>query len=354
MRKMQKHILKGKDIFVGLEDSKRKWHLCVRSQGMIVDERTVASVYGTLQGYFRNKYPECRIKVMYEAGFNGFWLGDLLHADGISCIVTPPHKVCEEKCNKVKNEKHDARRLAKNLEQNDYTACWIPDEELREDRQISRTLIQVGKVQIATKNRIRKFFDFHGLNGDFKPGRWGAQEYRRVKEIRLSESLQICMDKLLEQLELTQRHKRELRRSLFRLGKKERYSRTVALMSSSPGIGKYTGIRLALEWGDIKGRFRTGRQLANFLGLTGGEYSTGEYEQRLGITKQGHGFVRRWLIECSWVAIKKDPVLLDKFNRVWGNSGDRRTAIVAVARKLAVRLWSVVVHDTDYCVGVAA
>ena len=35
MRKMQDFIVKGKRIFIGLEDSKRTWKLCVRSQGML-------------------------------------------------------------------------------------------------------------------------------------------------------------------------------------------------------------------------------------------------------------------------------------------------------------------------------
>jgi hypothetical protein len=50
--------------------------------------------------------------------------------------------------------------------------------------------------------------------------------------------------------------------------------------------------------------------------------------------------VRGWLIQSSWRAIKKDPVLLDKFQTVWKNSGSKKKAIVAVARKLAVRLHS--------------
>ena len=53
---------------------------------------------------------------MYEAGFQGFWLHDLLEKDGIDCIVTPPNKVVQEKDNRVKTDKVDARRLAKNLE----------------------------------------------------------------------------------------------------------------------------------------------------------------------------------------------------------------------------------------------
>jgi len=39
-----------------------------------------------------------------------------LRQEGIDCIVTPAHKVTQEKVNKVKTDRVDARRLALNLE----------------------------------------------------------------------------------------------------------------------------------------------------------------------------------------------------------------------------------------------
>jgi transposase len=38
MRKMQEYIVKGNKIFIGLEDSKKTWKVCVRCEGMIVHE----------------------------------------------------------------------------------------------------------------------------------------------------------------------------------------------------------------------------------------------------------------------------------------------------------------------------
>ncbi len=34
-RTIQKHVLKGKRIYVGLEDAKKTWNLCVRSEGIV-------------------------------------------------------------------------------------------------------------------------------------------------------------------------------------------------------------------------------------------------------------------------------------------------------------------------------
>ena len=175
MRKMQKYIVKGNKIFIGLEDSKKTWKLCARCDRLEVDQLSMPAKYEVLRSYLLNKFPDCEVAVMYEAGFQGFWLHDLLESDGYTCIVTPANKVTMAKDDRVKTDKRDARRLAKNLENGDYVICHVPDSERRDDRQISRTLSQVQKNIIATKNRIRRLLDYHGLNDGLKaakfPGR---------------------------------------------------------------------------------------------------------------------------------------------------------------------------------------
>ena len=134
------------------------------------------------------------------------------------------------------------------------------------------------------------------------------------------------------------------------LAKSEAYKAAVDLLRSAPGIGILTAIRLILEWGSLE-RFERKAAFSSFLGLIPSEYSSGETEHKGHITKQGNRLVRSWLIECSWRALKYDPVLLEKFNAVVRSSGSRKKAIVAVARKLANRLRFVLIHKTPYTIG---
>ena len=351
MGKMQDYIVKGKQIFMGLEDSKRSWKLCVRSEGQVVHETSMPSKWENLRGYLRGRYPDCRVKLMYEAGFGGFWLHDLLESEGIECIVTPPHRVTQEQVNKVKTDKIDARRLARTLESGDYSFCRVPDRERREDRQLVRALSQAGKMIKTSKNRIRKFLDFHGLNGELPAGKWGDWRYRELRKLRLSEPLQISLDSYLDTLEFMQGQAKKLENALKELCKKERYRESVKSKQSFPGVGWLSAIRFTLEWGDLS-RFPSGKEFSSFVGLTSSEYSSGESIHRGPITKQGSRQVRAWLIECAWRAKKYDPVLLSKFNTVWRNSGKQKKAIVAVARKLAVRMRAVELSGEPYNVGV--
>ena len=348
MKKITQTILENQKIFVGLEDSKRTWKLCVRAQNMIVFQGAIPAAFNNLRSFFLNKFPRCIVKVIYEAGFSGFWLHDLLRKEGISCVVTPPNMVTEEKCNRVKTDKVDARRLALVLEKDDYKTCRIPSEQRFRDRQYSRTLVQVQKKIVTTKNQIRRFFDVHGISSP--EGMWSDAMYKRLRSMVIPPSLQFCLNVQLDMLDLLRNQKIELTRKLKEFAKAPEYAKHTALLSSTPGIGWFTAIRLVLEWGDISD-FRSGKKFAHFNGLCPSEYSTGETIKRGGITKQGNRHARHWLIEAAWVAVKKDPVLLEKFNRVWKSSGKKTIAIVAVARKIAVRLREIIITGEPYELG---
>lgn len=355
MKKIQKYILKEKEIFVGLEDSKKSWKLCVRSEGVVVNETSMPAKYEVLSNYFRNRFPDCTIKVIYEAGFRGFGLYDSLESDGWNCIVTPPHTVVDEKCQKKKNDRIDCRRLAKNLENNDYKSCHVPDKQRREDRQISRTYGQVQKDITRVRNRLRRTLEFHGLDEKFPSGKWYEKQYRelvpKLMKMDLSSSFKFSFEILLRELEHLKKLKKELFKELRKLSKLDRYKEDVRLLKSAPGIGLLTAIRLALEWGDVS-RFKRKETFGNFTGLIPSDNSSGEQDHKGHITKQGNRSVRSWLVECSWVSIRYDPVLLDKYQRVSKNCGSKKKAIVAVAHKLALRLRALLLTRREYVKGV--
>lgn len=354
-RKMQDWIVKGKAIFIGLEDSKKTWRVCVRSEKMVVHETSMPAQYSNLRSYLKGRYPQCAVKVVYEAGFKGFNLYDRLTEDGIECIVLPPHLMLEAKVNRVKTDKRDARRLSKMLEDGDCRGCYVPDRERREDRQICRTLNAVEKEIKSTRNRIRKLLQYHGLEMAVPEEKvWGKKEFRSVIELKLDESLRKSVSILLTILESMWQHQLELRKELRQLSQKARYKKAFDIAKSLPGVGWLTAMRLVLELGEDFTRFTTSKSIANFLGLTGAENSTGETEHKGRITKQGNKMVRAWLIESAWVSIRKDPVMLDFYQRMQRNTASKKKAIVAVARKLAIRLRSCMVQGIEYQCGVIA
>jgi transposase len=352
--KMQDYIVKNKQIFVGLEDSKKTWKVAVRCEKMLIHQTIMPMAYCNLIGYFRNKYPECAIELIYEAGFHGFWLHDLLKKDGIKCVVVPPHTVTEEKTNRVKTDARDARRLALNLENGDYKTCYVPDQERREDRQVSRTLEDVQNNIIRTRNQIWKMFDFHGIPVKFAGKIPTKKDIRKLREMSIPEMITLSLKSYLDLLELLWEQQQQLRNTLRQMAKKEKYKKTYDIVHSAPGIGWFTAIRLVLEWGEDFTRFANRRRIASFVGLTGSEHSTGDTVRRGHLSGLGHKRSRTWLVENTWVAIRKDPALLDKYSKVLGNTGSKKKAIVATARKLVGRILRCVTTGQPYTLGLIA
>ncbi len=351
---IQEHTLKDQAIYVGLEDSKKTWKLCIRSFGKVVKEASMPADYSNLRAYFHRNFPGCAISIIYEAGYSGFNLYDRIKADGWKCIVTPPNKVTQEKCQRQKNDRIDSRRLARVLEAGDYHTCYIPSKELREDRQIARCYEQNLKDIRQSCNRFRRLLEYHGLDHLFPTGRWTAKKYRdawvTLEQMELSESLRFSIEELRRKIEYLWETKRRLLEHLKRLLMDWRYKENVDFLVSVPGIGWLTAIRLMLEIGSID-RFPRKEQFANYLGLVPSEYSSGEMERKGHITKEGSRGIRSWLVESSWIAIKKDPALLEKYRRVLSQSGSSKKAIVAVARTLAIRIRSILISKQEYTLG---
>jgi len=194
------------------------------------------------------------------------------------------------------------------------------------------------------------FIYYHGLHKGLPWGKWKPSDYKRLKELKLCHSLQVSLDVHIKLLDELVNIRKGVLKELRALCKKERYREAVKSKKSCPGIGWLSAIRFTLEWGDLS-RFETGKQIASYAGLTSSEYSTGDTVRRGRITGQSYERVRAWLIQCAWRAVNLDPVLLHKYRAVWKNSGSKKKAIVAVARKLTVRMRALELTNQPYCIG---
>jgi transposase len=117
------------------------------------------------------------------------------------------------------------------------------------------------------------------------------------------------------------------------------------LLQTVPGIGVLTATALVAFVGDIH-RFRSGRHVAAYLGLTPRERSSGTV-RRLGATpKQGNSYLRMLLIHGARAALRAGTVTRQPDDlRVWATAVATRqghnVAAVARAHKLARVCWRV-------------
>ncbi len=110
------------------------------------------------------------------------------------------------------------------------------------------------------------------------------------------------------------------------------------LLMEQPGVGPVTALAFVLTVGPV-GRFPNSRKLVSYLGLNPSEDSSGG-RQRLGaISKQGNSLLRCLLTEAAQTAARFDPDLRRYYQRLKFRRGVSGVAKVAIARKLAVRLY---------------
>ena len=113
-----------------------------------------------------------------------------------------------------------------------------------------------------------------------------------------------------------------------------------------PGVGALTALVFVLIIGQAE-RFGSGKQVASYLGLVPLEESSG-HRRRLGhITKQGSSMLRFLLVEAAQVTVRSLPEWRSKYLHLMLRRG-RKTAKVAMARRLAVRLYWVWRQGWDY------
>jgi transposase len=117
-------------------------------------------------------------------------------------------------------------------------------------------------------------------------------------------------------------------------------------LRTHPGVGSLTALAFVLIVGRAE-RFQCGKQIASYLGLVPSEESSGD-RRRLGhITKQGNSLLRFLLVEAAQVTVRSDPEWRSKFFHLAMRRG-RKIAKVAMARRLAVRLYWMWRQEWDY------
>ena len=152
--------------------------------------------------------------------------------------------------------------------------------------------------------------------------------------------LRDVLEEVLHEIETLSEKAQAVQRRLERLSKQMPDAQTLMTI---PGIGVLTATALVSFVGDVR-RFRSGRQLAAYLGLTPREFSSGN-KRRLGrITKRGNSYVRMLLIHGARSALRAGKLSQEPDDlRAWALDVERRrghnVAAVALANKLARVAW---------------
>ena len=242
-----------------------------------------------------------------------FWIQRAFVAKGINCKVIHAADVpTNHKEQLHKTDKVDSKKIAKGLKNGDLNFIHIPDIQLELDRQLLRSREQLIKDTTRTKNRIKAILKLQGINipSIHKGGKWSNAFIKWLKEIDVKSisgnmAIQTQINELIFLLEQT----KQIDIAIKELSKTNRYSKNVQLLLSIPSIGLLTAMILLTEIDDIN-RFKRLDELCSYCGIVPNCHSSGERENVGELSRRGNAIIKRILIECAWVAVKKDPALL--------------------------------------------
>lgn len=339
---------------IAVEISSAKWIVCSTTGGKRVrrkslcqesaSERFDALVFEVATATEKLGGPGTQVVVAYEAGQEGFWLVRSLRAAKINAEVIDASSLqVDRRRRRAKTDRLDAEALARALYawMNDGHALRmvrvlsVADED---DREWQRERDRLVTAQRGGLDRIGKKLRTQGL------WRWDRRSLREGS-LRKHDGELLCpmlrsmMLLELDRVEAIEAALKSLESKIEDLSAQaqSRIDRLTLLKGIGPVSARI--LSLLLYFRDFDNR----RQVGGCVGLVGAPYDSGERRQDQGISKQGDARLRGGLIELSWLWLRYQPnsTISHWFAERTKGQGKRnkRTMIVAVARRLAIALW---------------
>ena len=343
---------KGQHFHIGLDVHKKNWSVNIRNNGLRLKAFSMDPSPEQLKRFLEENYPEGTYHAVYEVGFCGFWICRRLRGMGIDCIVVNPadvptgHKEKDRKTDPV-----DANKLARELEKGELKCIYIPDEADQHLRSLCRLYRCAVQDTTRVKNRIKGQLYFNGVELPHHTSQWSGKFITYLKSLPLDNGpAKECLSISIEELEQRRQTTVHILKKLKEYVGEHRNPSVFQNLLTVPGVGLKTALVLYTEIIDMK-RFPTLDRLKSFVGLVPSTDLSGDNEWTRGLTYRKNKHLKHVIIEAAWVAIRQDPVLLHKYNKLIVRM-KAQNAIIKIAVKLLDRIRYVWNNNCLYLKGV--
>ena len=296
-------------------------------------EKRLMHSNGEAERFYRElKQRGVQVRVGMEATGHARWFERLLAELGFELWVGDPAEIRATRVRKKKNDREDARLMRKLLLENRFPRIWVPSPENRDRRQLLWHRHRLVQMRTRIMNQLQAVAMNEGYR--WKKKLFSEKGRGLLEKLPLAPWASRRRKELLELLDQLDPKIAELTAAVEQEAKKR--PEVVQLMTH-PGVGPITGLAYVLVIG-TPGRFPCGKQIGSYTGLIPCEDSSAG-KQRLGhISKQGNTLLRFLLVEASQAAARCNPDWRRRYAHLMMRR-EKRIAKVAMARKLAVRLY---------------
>jgi len=328
--------------YVGCDQHKKYSFVVVKDQkGKTLDQvKLYHADKVNMKNYFK-ALPEGSKVALETCGFD-HWLTDMLQEVNLSIKLSHTAKTKAIAQERVKTDKISASVLADLLRADMLPEAYVPTKSIRETRYLMRYRQNLIYLRTSIKNRIHAIIDNTGIQQTFSD-LFGKQGRQFLTQLGLKQPYKSIIENYLSIIDdLTNRINKidnKLRQSL-------RKDKQAQLLTTVPGIGVITAYVILTEVGDIN-RFNNHHKFARYIGIVPSLHQSGQILHQGHITKQGNKYLRTAFVESAQTAIRRDPYLAVKFNKIKAKKG-YGVAIVAIAHKLAKSAFVILKKQCEY------
>lgn len=292
-----------------------------------------------------------------EAGLDGFWIHRSLVKENIeSHVVDAASIATSRRARRVKTDRIDGEVLLRVLmayKRGEPRVCSmvrVPSPAEEDRRRIARERKSLTAERITHVNRIKGLLSSQGIK-DYQP--LNRNRRQKLEELRtgdgrlLPTNMKAQIERELDRLELLLEQIRAVGddRDAILAGEADAEKPSpVTMLLQIKGIGPECANILWSE--GLFRRFNNRREVAAYAGLAPTPWQSGSINREQGVSKAGNPRLRSTLVQLSWLWLRHQPesALSQWYNaRVERNGGRmKKSAIIALARKLLVALWKYV------------
>jgi transposase len=332
----------GQVVTIGLDIAKSVFQIHgVDSAGEVVVRRQVRRPQ-MLQ--FFAKQPSCLIGI--EACASAHYWAQELSGLGHQVKLMPPSYV-KPYVKRQKNDAADAEAICEAVTRPTMRFVEVKSPEQQSVMVLHRVRVMLMRQRIQLSNAIRGHMAEFGLVAPIgREGLQGLISLMEAADPRVPEEAAICLQMLAGQLRLVNQQILDTDR---RIRTSARATEVGRRLMTIPGVGPLLASALVATVADPRA-FKTGRNLAAWIGLVPKQNSSGGKERLGGITKQGDRYLRQLLVVGALAVVRyaerngtRRPWLVQLLAR-----RSTKVATVALANKTARMAWAIMTSGESY------
>lgn len=246
-----------------------------------------------------------------------------------------------------KNDASDAEAIYEAATRPTMRFVPVKSVEQQDLQSLHRARDRVIKTRTALMNHLRGLLAEYGIVLSQGPWRLVAQAPGAIAAAGLSDLARDLFDDLLVQIADLDRRLKKLDGQLLSICRSNDACRRLADL---PGVGPVVATALVSAVDDGR-HFRSGRELAAWIGLTPRQYTTGGKPRLGGIGRRANHYLRRQMIHGARAVMSRLAKHNDRRSQWLKAVAARRgfnRALVALANKTARIAWAVLARNEEY------